>query len=312
VDEDLKIFSGGANRALSEEICTYLGLPLGEADLTTFPDGELYVQVLENVRGKDVFVVQPTCQPVNDNLVELLIMIDTFKRASARRITAVMPYYGYARQDRKDKPRVPITAKLVADLLTAAGANRVLTMDLHAGQIQGFFSIPVDNLFATPVILEYIRQQPWQDLTVVAPDPGAVERARAYAKRLEADLVIIDKRRSGPTQVEVMNVIGEVDGCDVLFCDDIISTGGTLIRAVEALKKRGARRVTASATHPVLAGRSVQLIEESEIEQVIVTNTIPLEARKAIPKIKVLSVAGLLGDAIKSIHQETSVSRLFV
>lgn len=309
---NMKIFSGSANRPLAEEICSYLELPLGKADLITFPDGEIYFRTLENVRGEDIFILQPTCHPVNDHLMELLIMIDTFKRASARRITAVIPYYGYARQDRKDKPRVPITSKLIADLLTAAGTDRVLTVDLHAGQIQGFFNIPVDHLFAAPVILDYVRQLNLENLAVAAPDPGAVERARAYGKRLNADLVIADKRRIGPDEVEVMNIVGDVTGKNVLICDDMITTGGTLVRTVEALREHGARRVYASATHPVLAGHAVELIDKSDLEQVIVTNTIPLDSKKAISKIKVLSVAGLLGEAIKSIHDETSVSRLFV
>lgn len=312
MDEDIKIFSGSSNRPLAEEICQYLGLRIGQADLMKFPDGELYCQIMENVRGKDVFLVQSTCEPGNDHLVELLIMIDTCKRASARRITAVMPFYGYARQDRKDKPRVPITAKLVADLLGAAGADRVLTVDLHAGQIQGFFNIPVDHLFAAPVILDYIRQLRLTNLVVVAPDAGALERSRAYAKRLEADLVIVDKRRVAATDVNVMNVIGDVDGRNAIICDDLISTGKTLVRTLDALRERGADKLYACATHPVLCGPAIKLIQDSDLELVIVGNTIPLGADKAIPKIQVLSVASLLGEAIKSIHQETSVSRLFV
>ncbi len=308
----MKVFTGNANPDLAKEICGYLGSPLGKADLITFPDGEIYFQILENVRGEDIFIVQPTCQPVNDNLMELLIMIDTFKRSSARRITAVIPYYGYARQDRKDKPRVPITSKLVADLLTAAGTDRMLTVDLHAGQIQGFFNIPVDHLYAAPVILDYARQLKIENLTIAAPDPGAVERARAYAKRLNADLVIADKRRLGANEVEVMNIVGDVNGKNVLICDDIISTGGTLIHTAEALKQQGAKKIYVAATHPVLAANAPELIQKSEIQQVIVTNTIPLTPKKAISKIKVLSVAWLLGEAIKSIHEETSVSRLFV
>lgn len=313
LDEDIKIFSGSSNRALAEEICSYLGLGLGELDLLKFPDGEIYCQILENVRGKDIFLVQSTCAPGNDHLMELLIMIDTCKRASARRITAVMPFYGYARQDRKDKPRVPITAKLVADLLTAAGADRVLTIDLHAGQIQGFFNIPVDNLFASPVILDDIRQLRLDNLVVVAPDAGALERSRAYAKRLNAELVVVDKRRLAATDVAVMNVIGDVVGRNVIVCDDIISTAKTLVKTLDALRARGAQKLYACAAHPVFCGQAIEHIQQSDLEMVIVTNTIPLTPpAKAVPKIRVLSVAGLLGEAIKSIHQETSVSRLFV
>jgi ribose-phosphate pyrophosphokinase len=307
---ELKIFSGSANRPLAEEICSVLQCPLGETKLTHFSDGEIHFQILENVRGADVFIIQPTSHPVNDNLVELLIMIDAFKRASASRITAVLPYYGYARQDRKDKPRVPISSKLVADLIEAAGANRVLTMDLHAGQIQGFFNIPVDHLFATPVILEYVSDLEID--TVVSPDPGGVERARAFAKRLGASLAILDKRRPQANVAEVLQIIGEVGGRDILIVDDMFDTCGTLLKTIEALKIEGAGKVYAGATHPVLSGPAVERIRQVEVEEVIVTNTIALDGGKCIPKIRVLSVAPLLSEAIRSIHEETSVSKLFV
>ncbi|MBI4456190.1 MAG: ribose-phosphate pyrophosphokinase [Acidobacteria bacterium] len=308
---DLKIFSGSANRPLAEEICKEFHCPLGDAKLNRFSDGEINFQILENVRGADIFIVQPTAYPVNDNLVELLIMIDAFKRASAGRITAVLPYYGYGRQDRKDRPRVPISSKLVADLIEAAGANRVLTMDLHAGQIQGFFNIPVDHLFAAPVILDYVGSLE-TDFTVVSPDAGGVERARAFAKRLSTNLAIIDKRRKEANVAEVLHIIGEVDGRDILIVDDMIDTCGTLIRSIEALKKAGANKIYATATHPVLSGPAIQLIQDNEVEEVIVTNTIALDHSKCIAKIKVLSVAPLLGEAIRSIHEETSVSKLFI
>jgi ribose-phosphate pyrophosphokinase len=289
---------------------------LAETELSTFSDGEVFVQVNENVRGADVFVIQPTCHPVNQNLMELLIIIDALKRASACRITAVIPYYGYGRQDRKVQPRVPITAKLVADLITAAGAHRVLTMDLHAGQIQGFFNIPVDHLFAAPVLLQYfqrrLEQGDWRDLVVVAPDAGGVERARAFAKRLGTSLAIMDKRRTGPDEAKIMHVIGEVRGRDVILLDDIIDTAGTITQAVSALRQEGARRVLASCTHAVLSGPAVDRLEHSAIEEVVVTNTIPLRAEPQSKKITVLSVASLLGEAIRRIHTESSVSSLFV
>lgn len=306
----LNVFSGSANRPLAEEICRELGCPLGLTKLTHFSDGEIHFQILENVRGADVFIIQPTSHPVNSNLMELLIMIDAFKRASAGRITAVLPYYGYARQDRKDKPRVPISSKLVADLLEAAGTNRVLTMDLHAGQIQGFFNIPVDHLFAAPVMLDYVS-----DLgidTVVSPDAGGVERARAFGKRLQANLAIIDKRREEANVAEVLHIIGDVEERNILLVDDMIDTCGTLIKSIEALKKSGAKKVYASATHAVLSGPAISLIQENDVEEVIVTNTIALDGSKCISKIKVLSVAPLLAEAIRSIHEETSVSKLFV
>ncbi|MBI4482365.1 MAG: ribose-phosphate pyrophosphokinase [Acidobacteria bacterium] len=309
--DQLKVFSGSANRPLAQEICDHLHVSLGESEVDRFSDGEIYFQIQENVRGQDVFIVQPTCHPVNENLVELLLMIDAFKRSSARRITPVIPYYGYARQDRKDKPRVPISSRLVADLIQAAGATRLLTMDLHAGQIQGFFDIPVDHLFAAPVILEYVSKLNLPDLTVVAPDAGGVERARAYAKRLDASLVIMDKRRVQANVAEVMHVIGEVEGKTALIIDDMIDTAGTLIQAAEALLKQGARKVYAAATHAVLSGSALDRINGAGFEQVIVTNSIPLNGKQS-PKLKVLSIAWLLGEAIQSIHEETSVSKLFV
>jgi ribose-phosphate pyrophosphokinase len=313
---DMVLTSGRANSTLSQEIATFLGTRLAETDVTEFSDGEVFVQVNENVRGADVFVIQPTCYPVNRNIMELLIMIDALKRASAFRITAVIPYYGYGRQDRKVQPRVPITAKLLADLITAAGAHHVLTMDLHAGQIQGFFDIPVDNLFAAPILLEYFQDRlakgVWRDLVAVSPDAGGVERARAFAKRLGTSLAIMDKRRTGPNEAKIMHVIGDVRGRDVILLDDIIDTAGTITQAAEALREDGARRILASCTHPVLSGRAIERLEQSEIEEVVVTNTIPLREEQACKKVTVLSVAPLLGEAIRRIHTETSVSSLFV
>ena len=308
----LILFSGNANRALSQEIADYLGVPLGEAEVSRFADGEILVQIFENVRGADVFVIQPTCRPVNENLMELLVIIDALKRASAWRVTAVMPYYGYGRQDRKVQPRVPITAKLVADLLTAAGVQRVLTMDLHAGQIQGFFTTPVDHLFAAPVLLQYFQERMLGDAVVVSPDAGGVERARAFAKRLDTSLAFIDKRRTGPNEAKVMHIVGEVEGRDVIIVDDMIDTGGTLLQAVPALLEKGAKRIFASCTHPVLSGPAVERIEGSALEEVVVTNTIPLPEDRVSKKLTVLSVAPLLGEAISRIHKEESVSRLFV
>ncbi len=308
----LRIFSGNANRALSEEICAYLKVPLGNAQVKRFSDGEVYIQILENVRGADVFVVQPTCQPVDTNLLELLLIIDAMKRSSAERITAVIPYYGYARQDRKDKPRVPISAKLVADLLTTAGANRTLTLDLHAPQIQGFFNCPVDHLFASPVLVDYFKRLDLPDLTVVSPDAGGVERSRFYAKKMSAPLAIMDKRREDVNVAEVMHVIGDVRDRTALITDDIIDTAGTLVKAAEALLDNGARRVYAGATHAVLSGPAVDRICKSPIEQVVVTNSIPLKPEaQACGRIKVLSIAELLGKAIHSIHLETSISELY-
>jgi len=280
--------------------------------VSRFADGEILVQIFENVRGADVFVIQPTCRPVNENLMELLVIIDALKRASAWRVTAVMPYYGYGRQDRKVLPRVPITAKLVADLLTAAGVHRVLTMDLHAGQIQGFFTTPVDHLFAAPVLLQYFRDRMLGDAVVVSPDAGGVERARAFAKRLNTSLAFIDKRRTGPNEAKVWHIVGEVEGRDVIIVDDMIDTGGTLTQAVPALLEKGAKRIFASCTHPVLSGQAVERIEGSALEEVVITNTIPLPEGRLSKKLTVLSVAPLLGEAISRIHKEESVSRLFV
>ena len=313
---NLVLIAGNANPKLAQEIAEALGTRLVEAEVSQFSDGEVFVQVNENVRGADVFVIQPTCPPVNHNLMELLIMIDALRRASAFRITAVIPYYGYARQDRKVQPRVPITAKLVADLITAAGTQRVLTMDLHAGQIQGFFNIPVDHLFAAPVLLQYFQERlaehAWEDLVVVAPDAGGVERSRAFAKRLGTSLAIMDKRRTGANETRIMHVIGEVRNRDVILLDDIIDTAGTIVQAVSALKAEGARRILASCTHPVLSGQAIERLEKSEIAEVVVTNTIPVREDQQSKKITVLSVAPLLAEAIHRIHTETSVSSLFV
>ncbi|HUV14614.1 MAG TPA: ribose-phosphate pyrophosphokinase [Acidobacteriota bacterium] len=307
-----KVFSGSANLPLAEEICEHLGAPLGKTKLKRFSDGEVCFQILENVRGHDVFLIQPTSPPVAETLVELLVMIDAFKRASARRITAVLPYYGYARQDRKDKPRVPISSKLVGDLLSAAGANRLLTVDLHADQIQGFFNVPVDHLYATPVIIDYLKGLDLKRLAVVSPDSGGVERARFYAKFLKANLAIIDKRRIADNEAVIMNIVGDVDGRDVIIVDDLIDTGGTIVNATEEMRKKGARRLFAAATHGVLSGPAIDRLQASEFERVLVTNTVPLAEEKRISKIKVLTVAPLLAEAIRSIHEETSVSRLFV
>jgi ribose-phosphate pyrophosphokinase len=310
----LKIFSGSAHRALTEEIAEFLGVSVGHARLQRFPDTEVSFQIDENIRGTDVFVIQPTCADVDRHLVEMCVMIDAFRRSSAARITAVIPYYGYARQDRKDKPRVPISAKLVANLLSAAGANRVLTMDLHKAQIQGFFDIPVDHLFAAPVIIDYLSRLESDNLTIVSPDAGGAERARAYAKRLDAELAIIDKRRSEDGTAEVMNVIGDVAGRTCILQDDIIDTAGTIVKAAAALKANGAARVFACAVHGVLSGPAIERLESAPIDQVIITDTIPLTTERArgCRKIKQLSVARLLGQAIRSIHEETSVSSLFV
>jgi ribose-phosphate pyrophosphokinase len=311
-DKRFKVFCGSANRALGEEVCKFIGVPLGEVRLQRFADGEVYFQLLENVRGVDVFLIQPTCHPVDEHLMELLIMIDALKRASAGRITVVIPYYGYARQDRKDRPRVAITSKLVADLLSTAGANRALLVDLHAAQIQGFFDIPVDHLFASPVLVSYFRDLGLPNLTVVSPDAGGVERARFFAQKLGVPLAIVDKRRTDINVTEVMHVIGDVRDRTCLILDDIVDTAGTLVKTVEALLDQGAKKVYACATHPVLSGPAVDRIAASRLEQLIVTNTIPLRAEaQQLPKIKVLSIAGLLGRAIESIHMETSVSTLF-
>ncbi|MGE3277988.1 MAG: ribose-phosphate diphosphokinase [Vicinamibacterales bacterium] len=310
---DLKLFSGSAHPQLAREIADFLGVPQGQARLRRFPDTEVSFQIDENIRGTDVFVLQPTCAPVDQHLMELMIMTDAFRRSSAARITAVLPYYGYARQDRKDKPRVPISAKLVANVLSAAGVNRVLTMDLHKAQIQGFFDIPVDHLFAAPVIIDYLARQEFSKLTIVAPDAGGAERARAYAKRLGAELAVIDKRRSDDGTAEVMNVIGEVEGRTCVIADDIIDTAGTIQKGAQALKDSGADRVFACAVHGVLSGPAIDRIEKAPIDKLIVTNTIPLaDGREKCGKIVTLSVARLLGQAIRSIHEETSVSSLFV
>ncbi len=310
----LKVFAGNSNLPLAKEICKHLKVPLGKAMVETFSDGETRVEVKENVRGGDVFVIQSTCTPGNDNLMELLFMLDAFKRASAKRITAVIPYYGYARQDRKVAPRVPISAKVVADLITTAGASRVLTMELHSGQIQGFFNIPVDNLYATPVLLQYLKRQlNHNKVTIVSPDVGGVERARAYATRLNASLAIIDKRRARPGVVEEMKIIGEVKGHVAVLLDDMVDTAGTLTMAAEALSKEGAKRIFACCTHSVLSGPAVQKINDSPLERLIVTNSIPLGSSvKQCKKVKVLSVSRLIGEAVLRTHKEESISSLFV
>ncbi len=310
---DLKVFSGSAHPQLAMEIGEFLGVSLGQARLRRFPDTEVSFQIDENIRGTDVFIVQPTCAPVDEHLIELLIMVDAFRRSSASRITAVLPYYGYARQDRKDKPRVPISAKLVANILSAAGTNRVLTMDLHKAQIQGFFDIPVDHLFAAPVMIDYLARQNFPNLTMVAPDAGGAERARAYAKRLDAELAVIDKRRSDDGTAEVMNVIGEVSGRTCVIADDIVDTAGTIQKGSMALKDAGADRVIACAVHGVLSGPAIDRIDNSPLERLVITNTIPLSGDRArCGKIVELPVSRLLGQAIRSIHEETSVSSLFV
>jgi len=314
--EKIRVFSGNANISLAQKICEKLGVPLGKANVTTFSDGETRVEINENVRGMDVFIIQSTCTPVNVTLMELLIMIDAMKRASADRITAVVPYYGYARQDRKVAPRAPISAKLVADLITTAGAQRLLSMDLHAGQIQGFFNIPVDNIFATPVLIDYMKRnyQHNQDNTVVvSPDTGGVERARAFGKRLGASLAIIDKRREGPNEAQVMNIIGNIKGKRVLILDDMIDTAGTVVQAANALAEAGALEVSVCCTHPVLSGPAIDRIEKSNIKEIIVTDTIPLSDRAAnCNRIKILSVSGLLSEAVRRIYYNDSVSSLFI
>ncbi|MBW2134109.1 MAG: ribose-phosphate pyrophosphokinase [Deltaproteobacteria bacterium] len=309
---ELKIFSGSSNPDLAQEVCRGLSLPLSTATLGTFSDGEVRVEIGENVRGKDVFVIQSTCKPVNGNLIELLIMIDALKRASAQRITAVIPYYGYARQDRKVAPRVPISAKLVADLLTAAGANRVLTMDLHVGQIQGFFDIPVDNLYASPVMMRYIKDNFQNDLVMISPDAGGVPRARAYSKRLNAGLAMIDKRRDAPGKVKAMHIIGNVSGKQAVILDDIIDTGGTLTEAAKTIMEHGAKGVYACCTHPVLSGQAIQRVMDSPLKRLIVSDTIPLGDEACnCRKILQLSVASLFSQAILNIHREDSISSLF-
>jgi len=312
VDDKFKIFSGSAFPELARRICGYLGVQLGDANLGRFSDGEMYFQVLENVRGADVFVVQPCSEPVDRHILELLLMIDAFKRASAWRVTAVIPYYAYARQDRKDKPRVPISAKLIADLLETAGASRALTLDLHAPQIQGYFNVPVDHLYASPVLIDYFKHRKLSNIAVVSPDAGGVERARAFAKKLDAPLAIVDKRRVDVDVSEVMHLIGDVRGKTALVVDDIIDTAGTLVKTAEALLKEGATDVFAACTHAVLSGPAVERLCRSAISEVVVTDSVPLcEAARQVSKIKVLSVADLLARGIRSIHEETSISQLF-
>lgn len=310
--DKLAIFSGNANPELAKNICKYLKIKLSDALVGAFSEGEIRVKLNENVRGKDVFMVQPTCPPTNDNLMELLIMIDALKRSSAQRITAVIPYFGYARQDRKDQPRVPITAKLVANLLTVAGANRILTVDLHAGQIQGFFDIPVDHLYAVGVFIDYFLKLKLKDLVIVSPDVGGIKMARAYAKRLCAELAIIDKRRDSPEKTEVMYILGKVEGKNAIIVDDLVATGSSMIEAVYALKKAKAKSVRAAISHGVLSGPAIERIDKcKELEELLITDTIPLDNHKKHPRVKVLSVANLLGEAIKRIHNEESVSSLF-
>ncbi len=311
--QGLKLFTGSAHTELAKEVAACLGIPVGDATVTNFSDGEILVRLNENVRGSDVFVLQPTSMPVNDNIMELLLITDALKRASAGRITAVIPYYGYARQDRKVQPRVPISAKMVADLITAVGINRVLTVDLHAGQIQGFFNIPVDNLYASPILLDYIKKKYDTDhLVIVSPDAGGVERARAFAKRLQCSIAIVDKRREKVNECEVMNVIGDVTGKDALILDDMVDTAGTMTQAAAALKEKGARNVSAACTHAVLSGAATERINNSVIGELIATNTIPLDNKKEqLKKLTVLSIASLLGEAIKRIHEESSISSLF-
>ncbi len=312
--KELKLFSGNSNISLSKDISSYLNIPLGQATVTQFSDGEALIRIDENVRGNDVFVVQSTSDPVNTNIMELLIMIDALKRASAARITAVIPYYGYGRQDRKDQPRVPISAKLVADLIVTAGAHRVLTLDLHTGQTQGFFNIPVDHLYATPVFLGHFKtkSEEFKNIVVVSPDAGGVQRARAFAKRMDVGLAIIDKRKEGPNQVKVMNIIGDIEGKDILILDDMIDTAGTLVQAAEAIRGQTSGKIIAVCTHPILSGPALDRINAAPIDQVIVTDTIPLKGTgDPYKKIFVLSVAPLLGEAIKRIHEESSISDLF-
>jgi len=310
-DDDLVVFSGNANPALAQAICQSLQVPLGDALVGRFSEGEIRVKINQDVRGRDVFIVQPTCPPVNDTLMELLIMIDALRRASARRITAVIPYYGYARQDRKDQPRVPITAKLVANLIAEAGASRVLTMDLHAHQIQGFFDIPLDHLFAVNVFVEYLSQLPLGDVVVVSPDVGGVKMARAYSKRLKAAFAVVDKRRINAEEAEVLDIMGQVAGKTAVIVDDLVTTAGSLVEAVRALKDAGAMAVYAAVTHPVLSGPAWERLSASPLKELVVTDTIAIEPVKRLPKIRVLTVAPLLGEAIRRIHQEESVSSLF-
>jgi ribose-phosphate pyrophosphokinase len=307
----LKLFSGNANLALAKSVAQHLHVPLGKAYVGRFPDGEIEIKVLENVRGTDCFIIQPTSEPANDNLMEVLLLMDALRRASASRITPVIPYFGYGRQDRKAQPRVPISSKLVSNLITVAGADRVLTMDLHAAQIQGFFDIPVDHLYANPVLIDYFKKKKLKDVVVVSPDAGGVERARAFAKRLDSDLAIIDKRRTSATETDVMHVVGEVRGKTCLIIDDLVDTAGTLVKSANALKSNGARTVYAAAAHGVLAGPAVERIEKSPLVELVITDSIALNGKKS-SKIKVLSVAPLLGEAIRRIHEEKTVSGLFV
>jgi ribose-phosphate pyrophosphokinase len=308
----LLVFSGNANKALARRVADYLNIPLGNCEVRRFPDGEIDVHVLEDVRGADVFVMQPTCNPVNDNIMELLIMIDCLRRASAERVTAVMPYYGYARQDRKAEGRVPITAKLVANMITTAGAQRALAMDLHAHQIQGFFDIPMDHLYAAPVLVDYFRKLELHDLVVVSPDVGGVKMARAYAKRLAAGLAICDKRRSGPQETEVMNLIGDVKDKNVVLVDDLISTGTSIAEAARACRSHGAKDVYICATHPVLAGSAIEKLKKAQLREIVVTDSIPVDGKDVPSNLKMLSVANLLGEAIRRIHKAESVSSLFM
>jgi len=308
---ELKVFTGNANRVLAEKIEQHMGVPLGKAQVNRFSDGEIQVKLEENVRGVDCYIIQPTCTPVNENLMELLILTDAMRRSSASRITAVIPYYGYGRQDRKAEPRVPITSKLIANLIVASGVNRILTMDLHAGQLQGFFDIPVDHLYATPVFLEYLKKKNMKDMVVVSPDAGGVERARAFAKRLDADLAIIDKRRPKPNEAAIMNIIGEVGGKTAIILDDIVDTAGTLVKVADAVKKNGATKVLAAISHGVLSGEAASRIAQSSIEELVITDSIALDGKK-IDKITVLTVSNLLGEAIQRIHDDQSVSALFV
>jgi ribose-phosphate pyrophosphokinase len=310
---DIKIFTGNSNRALVERVCDYLSIPLGNATVGKFPDGEINVKVDEDVRGADIFIIQPTCPPVNDSLAELLILIDCFKRASSARITAVLPYYGYARKDRKDEGRVPITAKLVANLITKAGADRLLTMDLHAAQIQGFFDIPVDHLLAFPVISDYYREKDLSDFVVVSPDVGGIKIARLYSNHLHMRLAVVDKRRFGPEDIEVGFVMGDVEGRNAIIIDDLIATGGSICQAARVLKEKGAKDIYVAATHPVLCSTAVEKLKEAPIKEIAVTDTIPLneDAKGLGSKIKVLTVSNLLGEAIKRIHTNTSISSMF-
>jgi ribose-phosphate pyrophosphokinase len=307
----LLVFSGNANKPLAKKVCDYLSLPLGKIEISRFPDGEIDMKIMEDVRGADVYVIQPTCPPVNENLMELLIMVDCLRRASAERITAVIPYFGYARQDRKAEGRVPISAKLVANVITAAGVSRALAVDLHAAQLQGFFDIPMDHLYAAPVLVDYFRRLDLKDLTIVSPDVGGIKMARAYAKRLNADLAIVDKRRSGPTEIEAMHVIGEVKDRNVILVDDMISTATSITEAAKVCRKKGARDIYICGTHAVLAGKAVEKLQKAPVKEVVVTDTIPLDG-KEFGNLRVLSIANLLGEAIRRIHHSESVSSLFL